>query len=281
MAAPSYDVAAPAVRLDAVTRRFRAGRAPRGRGHGDETREVVAVDAVSLTLERGRVMGLLGPNGAGKTTLLRIICTLLAPSAGRVEVLGHDPTRDPQAVRARVGAVLGGERAVYWRLSGLENLLYAGALHGMEAGAARARAAELLRWTGLFDRADDLVETYSTGMRLRVCLARALMHDPHLLVLDEPTAGLDPHGARGIGLMLREWCRDGRRSILLATHNMPEAERVCDVVAVLDRGRVLAVEAPAALAARVPNAAGLAPTLETAFLAMTPPTGAMDRRLRP
>lgn len=260
----------PVLRLDAVTRRFVQGPSPRRRGHDDvRAREIVAVDAVTLTLDRGRVLGLLGPNGAGKTTLLRIICALLAPSAGKVEVLGYDPRTHPRALRARLGAVLGGERAVYWRLSGHENLLYGAALHGLDAKVARARATELLRWVGLTDRAHDLVEEYSSGMRLRLGIARALMHDPPLLVLDEPTSGLDPHGARAIGAMLRDLCRDGRRSVVLATHNMVEAERLCDVVAVLDRGRMVACDAPATIAASVPQDPDRAPTLEAAFLTMT------------
>jgi ABC-2 type transport system ATP-binding protein len=268
------DVAAPALRLDAVTRRF-VHRGARRRDAA-QPREIVAVDAITLTLEGGRLMGVLGPNGAGKTTLLRMLCALLAPTSGTVEVLGYDPSRQPQAVRARVGAVLGGDRSVYWRLTGRENLLYGAALHGIDGDVARTRAAELLRWVGLAERAHDLVEEYSTGMRLRLGIARALMHDPPLLILDEPTAGLDPHAARAIGAMLQDLCADGRRSVVAATHNMAEAERLCDVVAVLHQGRMIAFDAPAAIAARAaldPDRAAAdparAPTLEAAFLHMT------------
>jgi ABC-2 type transport system ATP-binding protein len=266
-----------AIRLDAVTRRFVHRRAARWRAGDDpRTRDVLALDSLTLTLDRGRLMGVLGPNGAGKTTLLRILCALLAPSSGTVDVLGYNPSRDPLEVRARIGAVLGGERAVYWRLTGEENLLYGAALHGIAAQVARARAAELLQWVGLVDRAHDLVEEYSSGMRLRLGIARALMHDPPLLILDEPTSGLDPHAAHNIGAMLRELCAEGRRSIVVATHNMAEAERLCDIVAVLDRGRMIAFDSPAAIAASVAQDHSRPATLEAAFLAMTTAAGGDD-----
>jgi ABC-2 type transport system ATP-binding protein len=266
-----------AVRLEAVTRRFVRGQSTSKRApDGSRRNEVLALDSVTFTLPAGRLMGILGPNGAGKTTLLRILCALLAPSSGRVDVLGHDPVREPLAVRARIGAVLGGERSVYWRLTGRENLLYGAALHGLDVETARARADEMLRWVGLADRAQDLVEEYSTGMRLRLGIARALMHDPPLLILDEPTSGLDPHAAHAIGAMLRDLCGDGRRTVIVATHNMPEAERLCDLVAVLDRGRVIAFDTPASIAARAVQDRTLPPTLEAAFLMMTAGTAEED-----
>jgi len=235
----------------------------------------VALDAVSLTVEEGVLFGLLGANGAGKTTLLRLVCTLLRPSAGRIEVLGHDSRRDAEAVRRCVGVVLGGERAVYWRLTGRENLLYAAALHGVPPAVARARASDLLRLVGLSDRADDLVERYSTGMRQRLGLARALMPDPPILVLDEPTAGLDPAGVAELRRLLGELRGARTRTILLATHNVAEAERLCDVVGILHRGRLVACDSPAALAGRVAREGreGGPGSLEAAFLAATAHAG--------
>ncbi len=257
-----------AIVLEGVTRHFPARRRA-------QVAETVALDAVSLTVVAGTLFGLLGPNGAGKTTLLRLISTLLAPSAGRIAVLGYDVVRRPDEVRRRIGAVLGGERSVYWRLTGRENLLYAAALHDLPAGVAAERAGDLLRLVELSDRADDLVERYSTGMRQRLALARALMHDPPLLILDEPTAGLDPQAAEWIRRLLETLSRDQARTIVIATHNMQEADRLCGVVGILDYGRLIALDAPAALKAHSardnagPQRPGAEPTLETVFLALT------------
>ncbi len=237
--------------------------------------EAVALDTVSLTVAEGTLFGLLGPNGAGKTTLLRLISTLLVPSAGRIAVLGYDVVRRPDAVRRRIGAVLGGDRSIYWRLTGRENLLYAGALHDLPPTVATERAGDLLHLVELADRADDLVERYSTGMRQRLALARALMHDPPLLILDEPTAGLDPQAAEWIRRLLETLSRDQARTIVLATHNMQEADRLCGVVGILDQGRLIALDTPAALKAHaVHDGTGLErpgaePTLETVFLTLT------------
>lgn len=257
-----------AIVLEGVTRRFPARRRA-------QVVEAVALDAVSLTVAAGTLFGLLGPNGAGKTTLLRLISTLLAPSAGRIAVLGYDVVRRPDAVRRRIGAVLGGERSIYWRLTGRENLLYAGALHDLPAAVAVERAGDLLRLVELSDRADDLVERYSTGMRQRLALARALMHDPPLLILDEPTAGLDPQAAEWIRRLLETLSRDQARTIVLATHNMQEADRLCGVVGILDHGRLIALDTPAALKARSARDStgleqpGAEPSLEMVFLALT------------
>lgn len=255
--------------LEEVTRRFPARRR-------DRAGEVLALDRVSLTVTPGTVFGLVGPNGAGKTTLLRLVCTLLAPSAGRIQVLGFDTVGEPRAVRQRVGVVLGGERSVYWRLTGRENLLYAGALHDLPADVAAQRAGELLGLVDLGERADDLVERYSTGMRMRLALARAMVHDPPLLLLDEPGAGLDPQAAGAMRRLLSWLARDHARTVVIATHNMAEVERLCDEVGVLDRGRLVALGAPAALKERwaaAARAAGLEPSLEAVFLALTGRTG--------
>ncbi|MGQ0568652.1 MAG: ABC transporter ATP-binding protein [Armatimonadota bacterium] len=252
----------PAILFDGVTRRFPARRKT-------QEAEVKALDGVSLTVAPGTLFGLLGPNGAGKTTLLRLVSTLLAPSSGRVEVLGCDTVHQAEGVRRRLGAVLGGERSVYWRLTGRENLRYAGALYDLQLSVAAQRAEELLRLVDLSERADDLVERYSTGMRHRLALARALMPDPPLLILDEPTAGLDPHAAVAMRGLLAMLSRDRTRTIVMATHNMMEAERLCDVVAILDRGRLVALDTPDVLKARYGDAGDTKPSLETVFMALT------------
>ncbi len=221
---------------------------------------------MDLAVEAGSVFGLLGPNGAGKTTLLRIVGTLLVPSGGRVRVLGYNAIRHPEPVRRRIGVVLGGERSVYWRLTGRENLLYAATLHDLPLRVARERAAQLLALVGLDERADDLVERYSSGMRQRLALARSLVHNPALLVLDEPMSGLDPQAAAAMRTVLAALGRDRGRTILMATHNLSEAERLCGTVAIIDRGRLLACGAPSALKAQW---GGVEATLEDVFLAIT------------
>jgi ABC-2 type transport system ATP-binding protein len=262
--------AVDALRVAGVVRVFAPARGAHRRRGGTIPREpVIAVDDVTLTVPAGRVMGLLGPNGAGKTTLLRMICALLPPTRGRIEVLGIDAARDPAAVRGRIGVLLGGERSMYWRLTARENLWYAGALYGVPGGIARARAEGLLEWVGLAARADDLVETFSTGLRLRLGIARALIHDPALLILDEPTAGLDPHAVLAIHAMLRELSGQGGRAVVLATHNIAEAERLSDLVAVLDRGRLAAFGTPSEVAAAAAGSGSRPRTLEDAFLDLT------------
>ncbi|HET8680221.1 MAG TPA: ABC transporter ATP-binding protein [bacterium] len=252
---------APAVVVEHLTHRFPARRA----AHKDE---VVALADISVTVPSGEVFGLLGPNGAGKTTLLRILSTLLIPSEGGVRVLGYDPARQADALRRHIGVVLGGERSVYWRLTGRENLLYAAALHDLTPDVAAERAAALLQLVGLDERADDLVERYSSGMRQRLALARALVHDPPVLILDEPTAGLDPHAAQAVRALLVALHRDGSRTILLATHNLDEADRLCGTIAIIDHGRILACGAPVDLKTQNAGTSAEA-TLEEVFLELT------------
>ncbi len=240
-----------AVNVVGLTRRFvvrvadgagmRWGRRPA------VTRTIAAVEDVTFQVRRGELVGLLGPNGAGKTTLLRVLATLLVPSAGTACVWGYDVVAQGAQVRRHVGVVLGGERAVYGRLTGRENLEYAAALHGVPGPLARRRIASVLELVDLASRADDLVERYSTGMRLRLALARALVHDPPVLLLDEPTAGLDPAGARVVRELIARLCRDQGKTVVLATHQMDEADRLCDRVGILDRGRMVALDSPAAL----------------------------------
>ncbi|MDR7419142.1 MAG: ABC transporter ATP-binding protein [Armatimonadota bacterium] len=253
-----------AVRLNKVTHRYPARR-------GQQVGGALALDGVSLTISTGRLFGVLGPNGAGKTTLLRLVCGRLRPAAGRLDVLGFDPAVSADEVRRRLGAALGGERSLYWRLTGRENLLYAAALYDLPSRTAEERVAGLLRMLDLEERADDLVERYSTGMRQRLALARALVADPPVLVLDEPTAGLDPQALALMRRLLTHLRDDRVRTILMATHNIADAERLCDEVAILDRGRLVACGAPDALRAQHAAAGedGGAPSLEDVFLALT------------
>jgi daunorubicin resistance ABC transporter ATP-binding subunit len=210
---------------------------------------VVALDGIDLEVAPGTVFGLLGPNGAGKTTAVRVLSTILAPDAGRAEVLGHDVVRDPDNVRYLIG-LAGQNAAVDPNLTGTENLRLIGKLTHIPRATILPRAAELLERFGLSDAADRPVRTYSGGMRRRLDLAAALVHRPQVLFLDEPTTGLDPHSRREVWSMIQELVRDGS-TVLLTTQYLEEADRLANRVAVIDRGRVIVNDAPAALKARL------------------------------
>jgi ABC-2 type transport system ATP-binding protein len=228
----------PTVEVDAVTRVFEPRKTSGNR--------VVALDKVSLDLPEGEIHGLLGPNGAGKTTLVKILSTVLLPTSGHARVLGHDVVEQTKAVRPLIGIVFGGERGLYTRLTGRQNLEYWGALYKLTAAETRRRADELVRRVGLGERAGQRVEEYSRGMKQRLHLARGLMGDARVLFLDEPTTGLDPLAAREFRRLIAE-LKDEGRTILLTTHDMVEAETVCDRVTLIDRGHTLATETPRSL----------------------------------
>jgi ABC-2 type transport system ATP-binding protein len=205
-----------------------------------------AVDGIDLVVEPGEIFGLLGPNGAGKTTTMKMLATLLIPTSGTIRVLGIDPLERPREVRAKLGAMLSGERSLYWKLTGRENLEYFAALYHVPPAETKERIARVLTAVKLTDRADDYVERYSTGMRQRLALARALLPNPPLVVLDEPTVGLDPQASRDLRDRVRELKAQGR-TVLLTTHYMEEADQLCDRVAIIDHGRIVALDTPAAL----------------------------------
>jgi ABC-2 type transport system ATP-binding protein len=207
---------------------------------------VTALDGVSLAIPVGEVHGLLGPNGAGKTTLVKILSTVLLPTEGRAFVCGHDVVTETKAVRPLIGIVFGGERGLYTRLSARQNLEYWGALYRLSGTQIKERSAMLLDRVGLTERADQRVEEYSRGMQQRLHLARGLMGDARVLFLDEPTTGMDPLAAREFRHLIGELKGEGR-TILLTTHDMVEAETVCDRVTLIDRGRLLATETPRTL----------------------------------
>jgi ABC-2 type transport system ATP-binding protein len=211
-----------------------------------KTKEVVAVDGIDFAVAPGELFGLVGPNGAGKTTTVKILTTLLLPTSGTAHVLGHDVARQPEAVRGRIGFIFGGERGLYWRLSGQDNLRYFASLYHVPPPVARRRIPELLEMVGLADRAREKVEGYSRGMKQRLHVARTLLHDPELLFLDEPTIGLDPVGARELRAVVRQLQAAGK-TILLTTHYMFEADVLCQRVGVINHGRIIALDTPAAL----------------------------------
>ena len=210
---------------------------------------VVALDGIDFEVPAGSVFGLLGPNGAGKTTTVRVLATILAPDAGRAEVLGHDVARHARAVRRLIG-LAGQYAAVDANLTGTENLRLIGRLVHLPRKQIAARAAELLELFGLAAAADRPVRTYSGGMRRRLDLAAALVHRPPVLFLDEPTTGLDPQGRSDLWDLIRELVSGGT-TVLLTTQYLEEADRLASRIAVVDDGRILANDTPAALKTRL------------------------------
>lgn len=211
-----------------------------------KVKEIVALDGISFNVERGELFGLLGPNGAGKTTTIKILTTLLTPTSGRATILGKDVVKYPKALQQRIGFVFGGERGLYWRLSGSDNLRYFANLYHISPADARKRIPALLELVGLKGREEEKVAGYSRGMKQRLHIARALLHEPEILFLDEPTIGLDPVGAREVRTLIRELQSQGK-VILLTTHYMLEADELCHRIAVINEGKIIALDTPEAL----------------------------------
>ncbi len=200
--------------------------------------EFLAVDGVTLTIGVGRIFGLLGPNGAGKTTTLQMIAGILEPDSGRVRIGGHDMAGEPMAARAILGFVPD-RPFVYEKLTGAELLLFTAGLHGISGPSLERRIDELLELWDLLPWRDQLVESYSHGMRQKLILSSALVHGPDVLVIDEPMVGLDPRSARLLKSLLRTYADNGG-TVLVSTHTLELAEVLCDELAVIDRGRVTA-----------------------------------------
>nr|MBI2904429.1 ABC transporter ATP-binding protein [Chloroflexota bacterium] len=205
-----------------------------------EMKLVEALKGVSLSIRPGEVFGLLGPNGAGKTTLIKCLTTLLLPTSGEAWINGYRLTKDDNAIRATVGCMLMGERGLYWKLTARENLEFFGALYHLSPRARRTRADGIIERLSLGDIADRTVETYSSGQKMKLAFAKALINDAPLLILDEPTNTLDLPSARELRAVVRELNRDGK-TVIYTTHIMAEAETMCDRVAIIDRGEVLAL----------------------------------------
>jgi ABC-2 type transport system ATP-binding protein len=217
---------------------------------GKQTETVTAVDHVSFDIRQGEIFGLLGPNGAGKTTTIKMLCTLLEPTSGTATLAGYDVVRQAEEVRQQLGAVMTGERSIYWKLTGRENLEYFAALYHLPPAVAKARIDELLARLELTKRADELVERYSSGMKQRIAIAKALLPKPPVLLLDEPTIGLDPQSARNLRELILEFKQEGH-TVLLTTHYMEEADQLCDRIGIIDQGKIIALDTPAALKASI------------------------------
>ena len=227
-----------------------------------------AVDDVSLDVADGTLLALLGPNGAGKTTTVRMLSGLLAPSAGQAMVAGHDVGADPSGVRARIGLVTD-VPGLYEQMSPRAYLEFFGRLYGLDSATRASRIDALLNMFGLDTRRQDRIVTFSRGMQQKVALARALLHEPAVLFLDEPTAGLDPMAARAVRELILSMKHE-RRSIVLCTHDLDEAERLADQVAIMQAGRILALDAPEALRERVSPETQVRVTLAPPFPASAP-----------
>lgn len=244
-AAPALTVAStePVVRVQGLTKKFPLQRSWAEMARHPFRRDLITVvDHVSLEITRGEFFGLLGPNGAGKTTLFKMLSTLVFPDSGTATVAGHDIRRHPERVRRILTPVIADERSLNWRLSADENLLLYAALHGLRGAAAKKRVWELLHSVELADTGRKMAGKFSSGMRQRLLIARALLARPSVLLLDEPTRSLDPVSARRFRQFLREDVVGVQGcTVLLATHNAEEALELCDRVGVLNRGRLLAV----------------------------------------
>jgi ABC-2 type transport system ATP-binding protein len=237
----------PALYCENVVKLFRRGR-------GLKKKVIRALDNASLTLAPGELFGLLGPNGAGKTTLVRCIATLLIPDAGTIRIFGSDAFKDSLFCRQRIGLLTSGERTLYWKLSARDNLRFFAALYGLTGKKREQRIDYLLELLGLEEVANERLERYSSGMKQKVSLARAMLHDPDILLLDEPTLGLDPQFGRFIRQFIKEELnRRQKKTILLTTHYMDEADELCQRIAFINKGRIIDIKSPAQYKREIPH----------------------------
>lgn len=213
---------------------------------GGKVDRIIAVNHVNLDVEEGAFFGLLGPNGAGKTTLIKMLCTLIIPDEGTAKIAGYDVVNEPDRVKENIGWLHGetGGRALYWRLSARDNLKFYAFLQNIPSDVAGRRIDALLDFFELTKDADRLVKDFSTGMKVRVMLARTLLANATILLMDEPTVGLDASGAIETRNLLRSLCKELHKTIFFTTHNIMEAERLCDRIAVMNKGKIVAVDTP-------------------------------------
>jgi len=260
-ALPQVKPQAPvAVLVEHLTKSFVVGR---------RKKPVIAINDVSLTIRRGEIYGVLGANGSGKSTLIRLMSTLLTLDKGKVEVFGHDIERDEMAVKRLINRV-SVDAAFFKKLSPYENLIYAARLYGLDAKKAKADAVRILERLGISEkRLGRPLEQMSRGMQQKVAIARALLTSPVLMLLDEPTTGLDPRSKLDVQTFVEGLRDDHDATIVLTTHDLDEADRLCDRIAILNDGRIVEEDTPGALKAMVAERYGMEPTLESAFMRFT------------
>ena len=256
----AQDAAVPALVIDRVTKRFTVGR---------KRKPVTAIQDVSLRLERGDIHGILGANGSGKSTLIRLVSGLLTLDEGRVEVFGHDLATDEMAVKRLINRV-SVDAAFFKKLSPMENLLFAARLYGKNAGDAKRDAVAILAKLGISEkRTGRPIEQMSRGMQQKVAIARALLTSPSLLLLDEPTTGLDPRSKLDVQAFVEELRSTHDATIVLTTHDLAEAERLCGRITILDGGRVVAEDTPDGLKASESSRTATTATLHDVFMTYT------------
>ena len=261
-----------AIQVNNAYKKFGKAAHPIWKGHAEPsvTGKVVkvAVDHISFSVREAEVFGVLGPNGSGKSTLIRLIATLLLPDAGSITVFGHDVVSQSMEVQRVINRV-SVEASFFKKLSPMENLLYGARLYGMEGKETRRKVVEILTRLGLeANTIRQPMEEMSRGMQQKVAIARALLSKPKLLLLDEPTTGLDPRSKRDVQAVVRELNEQHGTTILLTTHDMGEAEVLCHRIAIVDNGRIVALDTPEALKKLIPRN-GHEPTLEEVFLELT------------
>lgn len=227
-----------AIEVKDVVKKFKRGKRLR-------KREIFAVDKASFNIHEGELFGLLGPNGAGKTTLVRCIATLLIPNDGSIKIMGKDIFDHSLFCRKQIGLLTSGERTLYWKLSARENLKFFAALYGLDNKERDKRIDYLMELLELKDVQNERVEKYSSGMKQKLSLARALMHDPKVLLLDEPTLGLDPQFSRFLRDFIKNTLnKEQKKTILLTTHYMDEADELCQRIAFINRGKIVDCKTP-------------------------------------
>ena len=250
----------PALLIEDVSKRFVVGR---------KKKPVTAISHVSLRLERGDIHGILGSNGSGKSTLIRLICGLLTLDEGRVEVFGHDIVREEMAVKRLINRV-SVDAAFFKKLSPMENLLFAARLYGLDGRTARGEAIAILARLGISEkRIDRPIEQMSRGMQQKVAIARALLTSPTLLLLDEPTTGLDPRSKLDVQSFIEELRETHDATIVLTTHDLAEAERLCGRITILNDGKVVAEDSPEGLKTLIRDRVDGPATLEDVFMTYT------------
>ncbi len=243
--------------------------AANGNAENGSNGKVLAVDNVTFNIQEGEIFGVLGPNGSGKSTLIRLLATLLLPDGGQIEVMGHNPVKDPIAVQKLINRV-SVEASFFKKLSPMENLIYGARLYGMGGKETRTRVVEILTRLGLEKRnIFNPMDEMSRGMQQKVAIARALLSRPRILLLDEPTTGLDPVSKREVQAVVRELQEQDGTTILLTTHDMVEAEVLCNRVAIMHKGKVIALDTPEALKDLAPRSNGTVPSLEDVFIYLT------------